>query len=433
MNEYRFHLQKYTSGRNTKRTCPQCGRKRCFVRYVDEEGKIDFPDYVGRCDHEDSCGYHYTPKNFFKDNPDIKPNNFDKEIWKSVNKPVTPVKVEKEPIAPSFIPPDTMQKTLSHYDINPLFQFLCKTIGKEAANKQFERYKVGTSKKWGGATVFWQIDKDGNARAGKLMGYNPLDGHRIKEPIPRVCWVHSELKLSGFHLKQCLFGEHLLATSSATVMLVESEKTCLIASHFMPDFLWLATGGKDGCFNEETMQVLHDRDVILMPDLGATDKWTKKSSILTPICKSVTVSTVLEQMATDEQREAGLDISDFFLMQETKQMILQRMIERNPALQKLIDAFGLEVMDSSQYDETPTKVDSEPQFNRLTKSQPEERSAEDLNSTQEQRWHGRTPECHNCSLSHEGINGTYCGKLHRYVEYGKGDCGLEAEVSPAPD
>lgn len=433
MNEYRFHLQKYTSGRNTKRTCPQCGRKRCFVRYVDEEGKIDFPDYVGRCDHEDSCGYHYTPKNFFKDNPDIKPNNFDKEIWKSVNKPVTPVKVEKEPIAPFFIPPDTMQKTLSHYDINPLFQFLCKTIGKEAANKQFERYKVGTSKKWGGATVFWQIDKDGNARAGKLMGYNPLDGHRIKEPIPRVCWVHSELKLSGFHLKQCLFGEHLLATSSATIMLVESEKTCLIASHFMPDFLWLATGGKDGCFNEETMQVLHDRDVILMPDLGATDKWTKKSSILTPICKSVTVSTVLEQMATDEQREAGLDISDFFLMQETKQMILQRMIERNPALQKLIDAFGLEVMDSSQYDETPTKVDSEPQFNRLTKSQPEERSAEDLNSTQEQRWHGRNPECHKCHLSHEGINGTYCGKLHRHVEYGKGDCGLEAEVSPAPD
>ena len=51
----------------------------------------------------------------------------------------------------------------------------------------------------------------------------------------------------------------------------------------------------------------------------------------------------------------------------------------------------------------------------------------------EERWHGRNPECHKCKFSHEGINGTYCGKLHRYVEYGKGDCGLEAEVSPAPD
>jgi raffinose/stachyose/melibiose transport system substrate-binding protein len=136
---------------------------------------------------------------------------------------------------------------------------------------------------------------------------------------------------------------------------------------------------------------------------------------------------------TDEQREAGLDISDFLLMQETKQMILQRMIERNPALQKLIDALGLEVMDSSQCDEIPTKVESEPQLNRLTIIQTEGKSAEDLSSTQEQRWHGRNAECHKCKLSHEGINGTYCGKLHRYVEYGKGNCGIDAEVSPAPE
>jgi hypothetical protein len=153
------------------------------------------------------------------------------------------------------------------------------------------------------------------------------------------------LKLPDFNLKQCLFGEHLLATSSATIMLVESEKTCLIASHFMPDFLWLATGGKNGCFNEDAMQVLRGRDVILMPDLGAIGKWIEKSKILEPICKSVTISDVLDQMATDEQREAGLDISDFLLMQETKQMVLVRMIERNPALQQLIDDFDLELID----------------------------------------------------------------------------------------
>ena len=28
--------------------CPQCGRKRCFARYIDEEGQIVFPDNVGR-------------------------------------------------------------------------------------------------------------------------------------------------------------------------------------------------------------------------------------------------------------------------------------------------------------------------------------------------------------------------------------------------
>lgn len=121
MNEYRFHLQKYKAGRNTKQTCPQCGRRKCFVRYVDEEGKIEFPDYVGRCDHEDSCGYHYTPKDFFRDNPDTKPNNFDNDSWRydMTKKPIMPAKVKAEPVTPSFIPPNTMQKTLSHYDINP--------------------------------------------------------------------------------------------------------------------------------------------------------------------------------------------------------------------------------------------------------------------------------------------------------------------------
>ena len=343
MSSYRFHLQKYKSGGNNKLTCPQCGRKQCFVRYVDEEGKIDFPDHVGRCDHEDSCGYHYTPKDFFQDYPEMKPQNDD---WRSIksNKPITPIKAMTES-APSFIPTDLMRKTLSHYEINPLHQFLCKTIGKEATNKQVERYMVGTVKKWGGAAVYWQVDKDGNVRAGKMMGYNPKDGHRIKEPFPQVSWVHSELKLPDFNLKQCLFGEHLLATSSATIMLVESEKTCLIASHFMPDFLWLATGGKNGCFNEDAMQVLRGRDVILMPDLGAIGKWIEKSKNLEPICKSVTISDVLDQMATDEQREAGLDISDFLLMQETKQMVLGRMIERNPALQQFIDDFDLELIE----------------------------------------------------------------------------------------
>ena len=45
MSEYRFHLQKYKLG--NRYACPQCGRKRCFARYIDEEGQIVFPDNVG--------------------------------------------------------------------------------------------------------------------------------------------------------------------------------------------------------------------------------------------------------------------------------------------------------------------------------------------------------------------------------------------------
>ena len=49
-------------------------------------------------------------------------------------------------------------------------------------------------------------------------------------------------------------------------------------------------------------------------------------------------------MATDEQRARGLDIADFLLMEDTPQMILQRMIDRNPVLQTLIDELGLELI-----------------------------------------------------------------------------------------
>ena len=70
MNEYRFHLQKYKPG--SKTVCPGCGRKSCFTRYIDEAGEISFPGYVGKCDHIHSCGYHYSPKEYFRENPAVK-------------------------------------------------------------------------------------------------------------------------------------------------------------------------------------------------------------------------------------------------------------------------------------------------------------------------------------------------------------------------
>ena len=66
------------------------------------------------------------------------------------------------------------------------------------------------------------------------MCYNAETGHWVKEPQAFVGWAHSELKLQDFHLKQCLYGEHLLTNSSSPVMLVESEKTAVVMSHFSP-------------------------------------------------------------------------------------------------------------------------------------------------------------------------------------------------------
>jgi hypothetical protein len=130
--------------------------------------------------------------------------------------------------------------------------------------------------------------------------------------------------------------------------LVESEKTALIMAHFVPDFIWLATGGKNGCFNETALQVLRNRDVTLFPDLGATEKWREKVPMLLPICLNVRVSDLLESIATDEHREQGLDVADFFLMKPTKHEILADMIRRNPCVQTLIDKFKLEICEDAE-------------------------------------------------------------------------------------
>ena len=343
MSEYRFHLQKYKYG--SKISCPSCGKPRCFVKYVDAEGKIVFPDNVGKCDHENSCGYHYTPKEYFNDYPDVLSRN--QGVSESFR--VTACKsVDKKPvcIAPSYIASSYVDKSLSHYEINPLYRYLCNVFGEEETIRLFQLYRVGTSAKWGGSAVFWQIDINGLVRTGKIMCYNPENGHRIKGPQAFVSWAHSELHLPDFHLKQCLFGEHLLKSSaSSPVMLVESEKTAVVMSHFIPDYIWLATGGKNGCFNSEAMQVLRGREVTLIPDLGATEQWKEKSALLSGICKRVVVSNVLECTSDEEQRSQGLDIADFFLYSPSKRQILQQMIQRNPALQLLIDELGLELIE----------------------------------------------------------------------------------------
>jgi len=340
MAENRFHLQKNKSG--SKINCPGCGKKQCFVRYIDEEGAIRFPETVGKCDHEGSCGYHYSPREYVRDNPNVlAKDNFISDRL-SLKRPI----VHKPVQLPSFIDGHILKRSLSHYEINPLYHYFTKTFGEEETNRLFRLYHIGTSAKWGGATIYWQVDVSGRVRTGKIMLYDPQTGKRVKEPRSYVSWAHSELHLSDFNLRQCLFGEHLLpAFPSAPVMIVEGEKTALIMSHFIPDYIWLATGGKNGCFNSDALSALQNREVTLIPDLGATEQWWEKSSLLFGICKRVIVSDVLERIATVEQRNLGLDVADFFLNVPSKRQILQQMIERNPALQLLIDEFGLALVE----------------------------------------------------------------------------------------
>ncbi len=204
MSTHRFILEPY-KGVSTRHTCPNCHRQRCFSKYIDTEKQIKFPDYVGRCDHEQKCGYHFTPRDYFEQNPSEK-EKFAENSFGSY----TTIK-EVKLVAISYMDLDIVNQSLRGYSANKLFQFLSAQFGEAETLNLMKRYKVGTSKYWDGATVFWQTDNQSKVRTGKIMLYNSETGKRIKEPYNHVTWVHSVLHKGDYNLKQCFFGEHLLS------------------------------------------------------------------------------------------------------------------------------------------------------------------------------------------------------------------------------
>lgn len=297
---YQFQLEKYQSLK-TKHTCPACGRKKHFVRYVNNVDGNYVAEHVGRCDNQIKCCYHYKPRQYFKDN-DI--HNF---------QPVTLQKCNtSSPIKTSYVPEESFKKSLSNYNKNNFIQFLNSKFDNEQVKQALVKYHIGTSKHWRGATVFWQIDLEGKIRTGKVMLYDPKTGKRVKKPHNHISWAHSILKLEHFNLKQCLFGEHLLQQSNKPVCVVESEKTAVVASLYLPDYIWLATGGLQ-YLNLRLFQNLKNRQVILYPDLGAYELWEKKMEPLLKAKFDISISSLLEERASKEEIDKGYDIADYLI------------------------------------------------------------------------------------------------------------------------
>lgn len=249
--------------------------------------------------------------------------------------------------------------TMRGYDRNNLFGFVSAIIGRNEATRLMEMYMVGTSKHWNGATVFWQISADGDVRGGKIMLYDRLTGHRVQEPYPHITWVHSVLRMSDFNLNQCLFGEHLLPhIRDKPVALVESEKTAILATHYLPQYLWLATGGKCSCLNRQSIQSLRGREVILVPDLNATEEWRQRMAIFNELDIKATLFEKLEEMATDDERAKGLDIADYLIAEQSPHGIFEQMMQRNPMLRQLAESLQLELVGISDYkpDKSPQNI-----------------------------------------------------------------------------
>lgn len=302
MHTHRFILEPY-KGKATRHTCPVCGKQRTFARYLDSDTGGHVAANVGRCNREDNCGYHYTPKQYFEDNPNQSESSTSQKLTYSP-------KPQQPPKPASFIPPEVFTGSLHGHSGNHFVTYLLSLFGTEITSQLISRYFIGNSKHWPGATVFYQIDTSGRVRAGKIMLYSPDTGKRVKEPYNHLTWVHSALKLPDYNLQQCFFGEHLLkADTTKPVAIVESEKTAIIASVYIPQFIWLAAGSKNG-LSPDKCQALQGRKVVLYPDLNAFEKWSEKAKEFKSIA-AFTISDLLERKATEAERAQGLDLADY--------------------------------------------------------------------------------------------------------------------------
>ena len=309
METSRFILEPY-AGRRTRHTCPECGKPHEFVRYVDRDTGETLASHVGRCNRETACGYHYTPQQHRAAtgvSTDAR--------WFARAATVIPQRVQRpQMLTPFDAKVVTRTRRPEHYAGNSFLQGLAQRFGWEPVLALAQRYGIGTTRD--GAVIFWQTDEQSRVRSGKVMHYDPATLRRRKTDedncpaAPR--WAHTLYRQPGFQLHQCLFGQHLITADEAKqVAVVEAEKTALVCAYYLPNWVWLATGGcaASQLRDPQVVALLRERQVWLLPDTGATDKWQTLAGQLRRQGVRAEVYTRLEELG----RPANWDMADELL------------------------------------------------------------------------------------------------------------------------
>jgi hypothetical protein len=209
----------------------------------------------------------------------------------------------------SYMDIQTVEATIGQYGDNSFVQGLINIFGQNDVMRAVGKYKLGTLVDQIDKIIFWQFDKDQKCRGGKVMSYNQETLKRGKE----ITWMHSVLKMKDYNLSQCLFGEHLIMSSNERILVVESEKSAIIGSIVLPNYVWVATGGKSSAIVDK-LKLLQHYKVTLVPDIDATESW-KQIILDHQEFKQFTVSDYLANISTDEHRNLQCDIADFLLLE----------------------------------------------------------------------------------------------------------------------
>ena len=227
-------------------------------------------------------------------------------------------------------------------------------ISQEEMQRAVLHYRLGKSRS--GETVFWMIDQN----------------QRVRDAIVSNSWASVLLKKRGLIDQQwcpqhCLFGLHLLSntyftfnehgdehdneheshesnelnnhschscdscsknnltyhschscdscsTNQLVVCIVESVQSCVVLSERFPKYLWMATGYLAN-LNEMVFLPLKGHRVICHPATDPTgDTYLLWLSVATAARKyglDITVSRLLEDQATPDQKSRKIDLVDF--------------------------------------------------------------------------------------------------------------------------
>ena len=173
-----------------------------------------------------------------------------------------------------------------------------------------ERYRLGRSKS--GRCIFWMIDEMGRV----------YDGHIGNSWVSAMLKAREPELLKDWHTEHCLLGLHQLKNekikelkNKTSVAVVESERSAVILSEVLPEYIWMASVYPMN-LNVRTLQPLCGRRVVLFPPTDETGEtflaWVEVADQARRVLHlDVSVSTVLEERATEEQKRRKIDLIGF--------------------------------------------------------------------------------------------------------------------------
>jgi len=286
--DYRYIYASHGQGL-PKDECPSCGTKKSWVRYVDTKDNTLLPEQYGKCERVNNCGCSLNP---YEAGYRTEEDSSDKTPYTPDNR--------KETATQIFMNVATCEKEISDQSSN-FHTFCVQTLNIPYSH--LAKWLVGTG--YQGSTSFYFQSPDKNFWNKKTLTYTK-EGKRDKESSEYSCKQPSDPTQM---YKICLYGWHLLsADKDRIVLIVESEKTAVIASYFHPEYDWMAAGSANGLTLEKIQDALLNRKAYWLCDADIAGREKASSRRNLQSYKNYNVLADLRPDLSD-----GEDIADFII------------------------------------------------------------------------------------------------------------------------